>query len=200
MLRPVWRCEQRLKRRKAGQRDVDRHNRFRVEFFCGQTVSSVTESAIVENVQVVRKTPPVSRTLRLLSGSWLLFEVAVNIHRPGWKTALIVSCTFVAIFVYYALLHRLVGQRLFKWAMLVKAITILPVAVVFFAVPVTAIQLGIFAFFGVSLVVQALRGDRGCEVMTLPTLAFRRQAHCPCLLFSPLDRFEESIYRALRRH
>ena len=160
----------------------------------------MAESAIADSFQVVRKTPPVSRALRLLSGGWLLYVTAVNMHRPNWKTALIISCTFVAVFVYYALLHRLIGPRLFKWAVLVKAVTILPVAVVIFSLQISAIQLGILVFFGVSLVVQALRGDRGCEVMTLPTLAFRRQAYFPCLLFSPLDRFEESIYRAIRGH
>lgn len=160
----------------------------------------MAEDVIAKTDQVVQKTPPVSRTLRLLLGGWLLFVTAVNIHRPDWKTALVVSCTFVAVFIYYALLHRLVGQRQFKWVVVVKAVTILPVVAVLFALHITDIQLGILAFFGVSLVVQALRGDRGCEVMTLPTLVFRRPAHFPCLLFSPLDRFEESIYRTIRGH
>ncbi|MGH8311729.1 MAG: hypothetical protein ACRESI_07270 [Gammaproteobacteria bacterium] len=159
----------------------------------------MAENEISERLQVVRKTPPVSRALRLLIGSWLLFEVAVNIHRPDWKAVLIVSCTFIAVFFYYALLHLLIGQSMRKWAVM-KVVTLLPAVVFFFSVLGTDIPLGILAFFGVSLVVQALRGDRGCEVMTLPNLVFRRRANFPCLLFSPLDRFEESIYRAIRGH
>lgn len=154
-------------------------------------------NATAESDRLDRKTPPVSRTLRLLTGSWLLFECAVNIRQPDRETALIVSGTFVAVFLYYAVLHRLIGQRELKWAV-ARVVTILPAMVFFFDVHDTGILLGVLAFFGVSLVVQALRGDRGCEVMTLPTLLFRRRAYLPCLLFSPLDRFEESIERAIR--
>lgn len=153
----------------------------------------------LERHQDVRKAPPVSRALRLLAGSWLLFEVAVNTHRPDWKAVLIISCTFVAVFFYYALLHLLIGQSVRKWAVM-KVVTILPLSALLFSALSTDIPLGIIAFFGVSLVLQALRGDRGCEVMTLPNLIFRRPANFPCLLFSPLDRFEESIERAIRSH
>ncbi len=163
----------------------------------------MTESAIAENLKVARKTPPVSRTLRLLTGGWLLYMAALSMHRPGWTMALAVSSTFVAVFLYYAVLHRLIGQLGFKWAMVAKIVTLVPV-VSFVALNATditpGVQSGILAFFGVSLVAQALRGDRGCEVMTLPTLLFRRQAYFPCLLFSPLDWFEESIYQAIRGH
>ncbi|MGA9853742.1 MAG: hypothetical protein WBR29_00495 [Gammaproteobacteria bacterium] len=156
-------------------------------------------NAIAETQQVVSKTPPVSRALRLVVGSWLLFETAVNIHRPDWKVALIVSCTLVAVFFYYALLHLLIRKRR-AVAIVLKGVLVVPVVVLIFATHVADIPLGILAFFGVSLVVQALRGDRGCEVMTLPNLVFSRRADLPCLLFSPLDRFEESIYRAIRDH
>ncbi|MGH8397424.1 MAG: hypothetical protein ACRETA_04170 [Gammaproteobacteria bacterium] len=159
----------------------------------------MAENTIVEIHEVVRKTPPVSRALRLLVGGWLLFEVAVNIHSPDWRAALIVCCTFVTVFFYYALLHLLIGQSVHKWAVM-KVVTILPLAVLLFSALGTDIPLGVVTFFGVSLVIQALRGDRGCEVMTLPNLVFRRRANFPCLVFSPLDRFEESIYRAIRGH
>jgi len=51
------------------------------------------------------------RTLRLLTESCLLFEAAVNVKQPDWKAVLIVSCTFVAAFLYDALLHPLIGQH-----------------------------------------------------------------------------------------
>lgn len=159
----------------------------------------MAENAITEGQQAARKTPPVSRTLRLLSGCGLLFWVAVHIHRLDWELALIVSGTFAGTFAFYVLVHRFIGQHDVSWGVR-KAASILP-AVAFLVGDVDGIlyiQLGIAAFFGVSLVVQALRGDRGCEVMTLPTLVLRRQVHFPCLIFSPLDRLEESIYQAIR--
>lgn len=172
-----------------------RTGRLQVSSFERQVVT-MAENAITEGHQAVRKAPPVSRTLRPLSGCGLLFLAAVNVNWLDWKAALILSGTFAGTFVFYALVHRLILQREVSWGMR-KAITIAPLlAAALFTV--TDIQLGVAAFYGVSLVVQALRGDRGCEVMTLPNLVLRRPVHCPCLIFSPLDRLEESIYQGIR--
>ncbi len=159
------------------------------------------ETEIAETHQVARKAPPVSRTLRLLSGCGLLFWTAVSIYWLDWKNALILFCTFVGLFVYYALVYRLIGRREVSWGVR-KAASILPASafLVGHVAGILDIQIGVVAFFGVSLVVQALRGDRGCEVMTLATLLFRRPVHFPCLIFSPIDQLEESIYRAIRNH
>jgi hypothetical protein len=123
--------------------------------------------------------------------------VVVNVDHPRWATGLTVLAMLLALFMYYAVLHRLVAGRSLNPPTGVL-VALLPVPV-FFVVRNTMIQVGILAFYGLSLLAAAVRGDRGCEVMSLPTLVLRQRSHLPCLLFSPLDWLEERIVRALRR-
>jgi hypothetical protein len=48
-------------------------------------------------------------------------------------------------------------------------------------------------FLLVSLVIAVLRGDAGCEVMSLPALLFGRGTSLPSILFSPIDWLERRI-------
>lgn len=143
------------------------------------------------------RAPPVGRTLRFLVGAWLVFVVMINLHRPDWRTAVVLLVTLAALSVYYGLLHRLLGRRPIN-AVLAKVVALLPLAV-FLLARDTDIQVGILAFYGISLLLAAVRGDGGCEVMSLPNLVFQQTTHLPCLLFSPLDRLEERIRHAARR-
>jgi hypothetical protein len=45
-------------------------------------------------------------------------------------------------------------------------------------------------FFGGSLVLAALRGDGGCEVLSATNWLLRRDDRLGCILFAPLDRLE----------
>ncbi len=45
----------------------------------------------------------------------------------------------------------------------------------------------IWLFFGVSMLVAALRGQGGCEVVALPNVLFAREDRVTCVLYGPLD-------------
>ena len=45
-------------------------------------------------------------------------------------------------------------------------------------------------YVGVSLLIDALRADSGCEVMALPGLIFGNRTHLACIVFSPVDALE----------
>nr|NIM49147.1 hypothetical protein [Gemmatimonadales bacterium] len=49
------------------------------------------------------------------------------------------------------------------------------------------------AYIGSSLLLQAIRGDAGCEVMSIPAVLLRRRSHLLCLLFSPIDWVEKHL-------
>lgn len=151
------------------------------------------ERAAAETVtpRPLRTAPPVGRALRLLVGAWLLFVVAINARGSLPRLALGIGATFGGLLLLSVALHLLLGRRrLHPWLGVFVAVA--PVMLLYF-LGGDSVKLGVLGFFGVSLLVASLRGDPGCEVTSIPTLLFRRPAHLPCLVFSPLDRLEESL-------
>ena len=56
---------------------------------------------------------------------------------------------------------------------------------------VTPIDAGaIWLFFGVSLVVVAVRGDAGCEALAIPNAIHGRRERSGCIAFAPVDSLE----------
>ncbi len=49
------------------------------------------------------------------------------------------------------------------------------------------------AYIGVSLLLQGIRSDGGCEVMSIPAILFGKRTHLVCIVFSPIDWVEERI-------
>ena len=52
---------------------------------------------------------------------------------------------------------------------------------------------GALTYLAVSLLIAAIRGDGGCEVMPLPALFTGKHTHLACLLFSPIDWCESQL-------
>ncbi|MGH8320237.1 MAG: hypothetical protein ACREUL_20100 [Steroidobacteraceae bacterium] len=141
--------------------------------------------------------PPIGRVLRGLLGLWCLYVVAANVRSASWELALALVTIVMSFVVLYSALHFLVVRylrRLNRWVGAVLAV--LPAAVVFL-LGNDATKLGALLFFGLSLTLAGIRGDPGCEVMSIPALLFRRRTRLVCLLFSPLDWLEDTIYRLL---
>ena len=105
----------------------------------------------------------------------------------------------LAFVPFYAVVHYLVGAylpRLNRW--IGGAVAVGPVALVVFTGPPWA-QVGTILFIGVSLLLTAVIGDPGCEVMAIPGLFFRQRTHLACLTFTPLDWIEDKAMSWLRR-
>ncbi len=82
-----------------------------------------------------------------------------------------------------------------RWIGALVAVT--PVALVFFMGPSWG-RVGALLFVAVSLVLTAILGDPGCEVMVIPGLFFRRRTHLACITFTPLDWAEGKATNWLR--
>jgi hypothetical protein len=82
------------------------------------------------------------------------------------------------------------GTRLHAWFGAVLAIA--PV-ILLFALGGPIGRAASVAFVGISLLLQALRGDGGCEVMAIPAVLFRKRTHLACILFSPIDLIEKHL-------
>jgi hypothetical protein len=76
------------------------------------------------------------------------------------------------------------------WAVHVSALVLI-VAIATALTFVTPIDAGaIWLFFGVSLVVTAVRGDAGCEALAIPNALFGRREQTGCLAFGIIDSLE----------
>jgi len=148
----------------------------------------------------------VGRGLRLFLGALLLADIAEYYlgGQPGFSLAsAAVAVTLAAV---YALVHVLLGAVYLPsplgWLGAVLAFVPLITLYVLGAGDGGLIfgagegRLGVFTYLGVSLVLAGLRGDPGCEVMTIPALLFQKRTPLACLFFSPIDWLER---KALKR-
>jgi hypothetical protein len=140
--------------------------------------------------------PPVSRALRFLVGAWLVVVVVLHAPSLDGAGAVTMSASVVGLLVFYAALHLLLMWQRTPNAMVAVVVALAPVLAIF-TVGGTAMRLGALAFYGASLVVAAVQGDPGCEVLSISGLVLRRRAHVLCLLFSPLDALEAKVWQRL---
>ena len=137
---------------------------------------------------------PVGRMVRLLMGGLLTTHVPVS-HLIGAPPSLTVQVAGVVLglFVFYALVHVLISRfvpTINPWLGAFLAVS--PVLLVFLmgGLPV---RHGVVLFIGISLLLTGIRGDGGCEVMTLPGMILGRRTHLVCIVLSPLDWVEEKL-------
>ena len=139
------------------------------------------------------KTRIVGRTLRLLMGialTWMTYDVmrtddaAFNVKVAG---------VFVLMAVFYSAMHFAITRytpSVNPWLGAILALT--PAAIVY-ALGGPVGRVAAIAYVGISLLLQAIRGDGGCEVMSIPAIFFRRRTHLVCIAFSPIDWVEERL-------
>ena len=144
---------------------------------------------------------PVGRLVRLLMGGLLTIHVPVS-HLMGAPPSLTIQVAGVvfALLGFYAGVHVLVSRfvpTINPWVGALLAVT--PVFLVFLlgGLPV---RHGVVLFLGVSLLFTGVRGDGGCEVMTLPGMLLGRRTHLVCIVLSPLDWAEERLTDLKERH
>ena len=137
---------------------------------------------------------PVGRVVRLLMGGLLTIHVPAS-HLIGTSPSLTVQVAGVVfgLIVFYALVHVLISKfvpTINPWLGALLAVT--PVLLVFLmgGLPV---RHGVVLFLGVSLLFTGIRGDGGCEVMTLPGMILGKRTHLVCIVLSPLDCVEEKL-------
>ena len=98
-----------------------------------------------------------------------------------------------AVTAFYSIIHFAVSRYvtgLNPWYG--AALAVAPVIIVF-AVGGPLGRVASVAFVGVSLLLQAIRGDGGCEVMAMPSMLFGRRTHLVCIFFSPIDWVEKHL-------
>jgi hypothetical protein len=135
----------------------------------------------------------VGRTLRLLLGlalSWMTYAV---MRSDDAAFNLKVAAVFLLMAAFYSAVHFSITRYMptvNSWLGAILAVT--PAALVYvFGGPVG--RVAAITYIGISLVLQAIRSDGGCEVMSIPAIFFRRRTHLVCIAFSPIDWMEERL-------
>jgi hypothetical protein len=60
-------------------------------------------------------------------------------------------------------------------------------ATTWYAPPIAVLSDAALVFFGTTMLVAAVRGDAGCEVLAISNWVLRRSDHVGCLLFGTID-------------
>lgn len=133
------------------------------------------------------------RAIRLIFGIGALALIYPSIRRAQLEHFVGIAGWLVAITAFYVALHWMIQRfvpGLNRWvgAILANGPAIF---LIFFGPPIA--QVTALIYVGASLVLDAVSGDAGCEVMAIPGLLFGRRTHLPCIAFSPIDWIEDKI-------
>lgn len=144
---------------------------------------------------------PVGRLLRLLLGVILIADLIPIYSRFRAPFLFMTALLFVAILVVYSLIHVLTLRRVLglnSW--LGTAVTLALLIAVYlvggrggFLLGKGEGRLAAGTFLGISLLLAAIRGDAGCELMSIPSAVFKKRCRLPCIAFSPVDRIEQKL-------
>ncbi len=138
------------------------------------------------------------RWVRLLLGLLFILYAGLRMISISERVdATLVLVSFLGIlvvyYVAYLALERLLLARHNPW---LSSLVLVAPALVLVVVPLfpSWLQVGMVLYWGVSLLLNALIGYGGCEVLALPTLVYKRRydVYCPT---NVIDLAERSISR-----
>ena len=139
----------------------------------------------------IEKARPIGRLLRLLFGAFVLFIVVPYYFVLPSDVVIQTILVTVGLVVFYVLLDLAINEMFPTIHPGVGAILANTPILSMWLLGRNAVQLGALSFLGISLVLTSLRADKGCEVMSIPGLIFKRYTHLACFFFSPIDWLEK---------
>jgi len=138
------------------------------------------------------------RLLRLVFGVCVMIVALPVWFVAGWGYNLRSLGILAGLVLFYTIVHFVVSRYLAglnRWFGAILAV--MPVFLVWYfgqgGGPLFGQGEGgtaAITYIGVSLLIDALRADSGCEVMALPGLIFGNRTHLACIVFSPVDALE----------
>jgi len=125
-----------------------------------------------------------------------------NTYSSSYVSVSLALGSTLAFFAFYLLLHRASTTFLRDINMwLGAAIANLPPLAVFVIAPsfgLGFLQIAVFTYVGLAMLMAGWRKDSGCEVMSPANAAFGKTTHFACIIFSPIDWAEEKSKRSSR--
>lgn len=135
----------------------------------------------------------IGRTLRMMLGllfGWMTYTV---MRFQDGNHNLRILAVFAGVVAFYVIVHLVIGKygaRMHRWYG--ALLTVTPVILMFaFGGPIGRVVS--VAYVGLSLLLQTIRADGGCEVLAVPVAVLRRPTHLMGILFSPVDFVEKHL-------
>jgi len=140
----------------------------------------------------MEKAKPIGRTLRLLFGLAILVYIVPIYLEAGLNFNLTSLEITVGLILFYIVVHYLVSRYFPDINPWVGAlIALIPVNLVFvFGLPDYPLfgqgegAIGAMTFIGISLIINFIENDPGCEVMAIPGVLLRKRTHLVCILIT----------------
>ena len=130
----------------------------------------------------------IGRILRFALGVFFVTEVWPVYMDVTAEGVLIRLGWALALLLIYLLLHHFILKFAPKFNSIIGAILAFgPLLAVFFVGYGGPAATGALTYLAAALLIAAIRGDGGCEVMSVPALFTGKHTHLACLLFSPID-------------
>ncbi|HEV3392077.1 MAG TPA: hypothetical protein VG103_01085 [Chthoniobacterales bacterium] len=158
---------------------------------------------VMHHPEIGDRAPPIGRSLRLALGLILIVILVLAGRHVDARFLLRTALLVAALTAAYSLIH-LLGSRwcagLKKWAGAALATGLL-VTVYLIGGPGGLLfgkgegEFAAGTFLGISLLFAAIRGDGGCELMSIPAALFGKGSNLACIVFSPIDSLERRVRR-----
>lgn len=145
------------------------------------------------------KAGPVGRVLRFLAGVWLLFVVIRYYDASGFVSGAAPVGVALGLSIFTTGVSYTVTTHVRNLNPCLGALVAWAPPIVLYGAGGAFIKLGVLLFASASLLLAGVRGDPGCEVMSIPALILRRHVHLPCFIFSPIDWVETRVTGRIRR-
>jgi hypothetical protein len=126
----------------------------------------------------------------VLLGSVLWGHVRAGVDVWAWVIGLVVLPALTIVLVRWrATRHpeRLVWLAGPVGVVATCALFLAMYATTWYAPPIAVLSDAALVFFGTTMLVGAVRGDAGCEVLAISNWVLRRSDHVGCLLFGTID-------------
>lgn len=137
----------------------------------------------------------IGRILRLALGVFFVTEVWPVYQEVTTEGALIRVGWAIGLIGFYFLLHLIISRSFSSIHPVAGSIlAFAPFLAVFFVGYGGPAATGALTFLAIALILAAIRGDSGCEVMSIPAMITGKHTHLCCLLFSPIDWCESKFY------
>jgi hypothetical protein len=147
-----------------------------------------------------RRAGILGRSMRLLVAVFLVVIDVPVLLEAGWRYNLSSLALTLTLALFYTLLHYVISRHIRNLNRNLGAVlAVTPVFLVWFFGQGGGYLFGsgeggtaAITYLAVSLLIDVVRADSGCEVMALPGLLFRERTHLACLMFSPIDMMERA--------
>ncbi len=147
-----------------------------------------------------RKAGPIGRMVRLVVAICLVVIDAPVLLEAGSGYNLRTLGLVMGLTVFYMLLHWTVSHYLRNLDRCLGAIlAVTPVFLVWFYGQGDGLLFGqgeggtaAITYVAISLLIDVVRSDSGCEVMAIPSLILGKRTHLACIVFCPIDAMEET--------